>query len=59
MINAFTVQHYEDSAKQVRLVYDLPSSLMSRLGNEELIVSARKLDEKLRLLAERSTAAAA
>jgi uncharacterized protein (DUF302 family) len=50
---------YEYSAKQVRLVYDLPSSLMSRLGNEELMVSARKLDEKLRLLAERSTAAAA
>jgi hypothetical protein len=50
---------YEDSARQVRLVYDLPSSLMSRLGNEELMVSARKLDEKLRLLAERSTAAAA
>lgn len=36
---------YEDSAKQVRLVYDLPSSLMSRLGNEELMASARKLDE--------------
>jgi uncharacterized protein (DUF302 family) len=50
---------YEDYARQVRLVYDLPSSLMSRLGNEELMVSARKLDEKLRLLAERSTAAAA
>ena len=59
MITNFTVQHYEDSAQQVRLVYDLPSSLMSRLGNEELMVSARKLDEKLRLLAERSTAAAA
>ena len=29
---------YEDSAKQVRLVYDLPSSLMRRLGNEELMV---------------------
>lgn len=50
---------YEDSAQQVRLVYDLPSSLMSHLGKEELMVSARKLDEKLRLLAERSTAAAA
>jgi uncharacterized protein (DUF302 family) len=50
---------YEDSPKKVRLVYDLPSSLMSHLGNEDLMVSARKLDEKLRLLAERSTAAAA
>jgi uncharacterized protein (DUF302 family) len=50
---------YEDSAKKVRLVYDLPSSLMSRLSNEELMVSARKLDEKLRLLSERSTGAAA
>jgi uncharacterized protein (DUF302 family) len=49
---------YEDSGKQVRLVYDLPSSLMS-LGNEELMGPARKLDEKLRLLAERSTAAKA
>lgn len=50
---------YEDSAKKVRLVYDLPSSLISRLRNEGLMVSARKLDEKLRLLAERSTGAAA
>jgi uncharacterized protein (DUF302 family) len=50
---------YEHSAQQVRLIYDLPSSLMSRLGNEELMASARKLDEKLLLLAERSTAAAA
>jgi uncharacterized protein (DUF302 family) len=50
---------YEDSFNKVRLVYDLPSSLMSGLGNEELMVSAQKLDEKLRLLAERSTAAAA
>jgi uncharacterized protein (DUF302 family) len=47
---------YEDSANKVRLVYDLPSSLMSGLGNEELLVSARRLDEKLHLLAERSTA---
>ena len=45
--------------QKVRLIYDLPSSLMSRLRNEELMVSAGKLDEKLRLLAERSTGAAA
>jgi|SRR5215813_11709692 len=45
--------------KKVRLVYDLPSSLISRLRNDGLMGSARKLDEKLRLLAERSTGAAA
>ena len=35
------------------------SSLLSRLRKEELMVSAGKLDEKLRLLAEPSTGAAA
>jgi uncharacterized protein (DUF302 family) len=50
---------YENSSNKVRLVYDLPSSLMSCLGNEELLAAAGKLDEKLRLLAETSTAAKA
>ena len=34
-----------------RFVYDLPSSLMSVLGNEQVMNAARKLDEKLIALA--------
>ncbi|ATB35813.1 hypothetical protein CYFUS_001227 [Cystobacter fuscus] len=37
------------------LGYDVPSSLMARLGNEELLVAARKLDDKLARLAEQVT----
>lgn len=33
---------YEDSAKKVRLVYDLPSSLITRLRNEGLMVFGEK-----------------
>jgi uncharacterized protein (DUF302 family) len=50
---------YEDSQGKACLGYDLPSSLMSRLRNEEVIAAARKLDEKLVALAELATGAAA
>ena len=43
---------YEDAAtKTTRFVYDLPSSLMSVLGNGQVMNAARKLDEKLTALA--------
>jgi uncharacterized protein (DUF302 family) len=51
---------YEDAGSgTVRLAYDLPSSLMSRLSNEEVDVAARKLDAKLGALAELATGAPA
>jgi uncharacterized protein (DUF302 family) len=51
---------YEDAgSKTVRLAYDLPSSLMSRLGDEEVAAAARKLDAKLSALAELATGAPA
>ena len=43
---------YENAAGEVRLGYDLPSSLMSRLNNAEVTEAARKLDAKLAALAE-------
>ncbi len=50
----------EDPAtRRTRLVYDLPSSLMARLGNEEDSAAALKLDEKLAALAEVATGARA
>jgi uncharacterized protein (DUF302 family) len=39
------------------LAYDLPSSLMARLGNNEIDKAAIKLDEKLAALAEIATEA--
>jgi uncharacterized protein (DUF302 family) len=43
---------YEDAGSgTTRFVYDLPSSLMSVLGNEQVMNAARKLDEKLIALA--------
>ena len=43
---------YEDPASETtRFAYDLPSSLMSVLGNEEVMDAARKLDDKLTKLA--------
>lgn len=43
---------YEDAESgTTRLAYDLPSSLMSVLGNEQVMNAARKLDEKLIALA--------
>jgi uncharacterized protein (DUF302 family) len=47
---------YEDAgSRTVRLAYDLPSSLKSRLGDEEVAAAARKLDAKLGALAELAT----
>jgi uncharacterized protein (DUF302 family) len=47
---------YEDQKTgNTRLAYDLPSSLMARLGNEKVTAAARKLDEKLRALARTVT----
>jgi uncharacterized protein (DUF302 family) len=43
---------YEDpKTKKTRLAYDLPSSLMARLGNQQVTAAARRLDEKLASLA--------
>jgi uncharacterized protein (DUF302 family) len=43
---------YEDAGSgTTRFAYDLPSSLMSVLGNEQVMNAARKLDEKLIALA--------
>jgi uncharacterized protein (DUF302 family) len=42
-----------------RLAYDLPSSLMVRLGNERVTTAAQRLDQKLSALAELATGAAA
>ncbi len=51
---------YEDPhSGTCRFAYDLPSSLMARLGNEKLLAAARRLDEKLVALAESVTGAAA
>ncbi|WNG23752.1 DUF302 domain-containing protein [Cystobacter fuscus] len=46
---------HEHRDGKCHLGYDVPSSLMARLGNEELLVAARKLDDKLALLAEQVT----
>jgi uncharacterized protein (DUF302 family) len=43
---------YEDAeSRTTRLVYDLPSSLMSGLKNQKVTVAAKKLDAKLIALA--------
>src|SRR5262249_35733939 len=41
----------EPVGRTTRFAYDLPSSLMSVLGNEKVMDAARKLDEKLIALA--------
>jgi uncharacterized protein (DUF302 family) len=47
---------YEDvESGTTRLTYDLPSSLMSVLQNDEVMAAARKLDAKLIALALHST----
>lgn len=47
---------YEDpQSGSSRLAYDLPSSLMARLGSEPLLAAAKRLDEKLTALAELAT----
>jgi uncharacterized protein (DUF302 family) len=43
----------------VRLAYDQPSSLMSRLKNEDVTTAAKKLDAKLHELCERAAGASA
>ena len=51
---------YEDAASRTtRLVYDLPSSLMSGLQNEKVTAAAKKLDAKLIALAVHATGAQA
>src|ERR1700721_452484 len=43
---------YQGKSGEARLAYDLPSSLMSRLNNDEVSAAAIRLDAKLRALAE-------
>jgi uncharacterized protein (DUF302 family) len=50
---------YQAASGEARLAYDLPSSLMSRLKNNEVSAAAIKLDAKLRALAELATGVAA
>jgi uncharacterized protein (DUF302 family) len=50
---------YESASGDARLAYDLPSSLMSRLNNDEVSAAAIKLDAKLRSLAVLATGVAA
>ena len=51
---------YEDAvSRTTRLVYDLPSSLMSGLQNEKVAAAAKKLDAKLIALAIHATGAKA
>ncbi len=54
------VMVYEDQKTgRTRLAYDLPSSLMARLGNKEVAVAAKGLDEKLAALGEIATGSGA
>jgi uncharacterized protein (DUF302 family) len=50
---------FQTAMGEVRLAYDLPSSLMSRLDNKEVSAAALKLDAKLRALAELASGAPA
>ncbi len=43
---------FQTATGEVRLAHDLPSSLMSRLNNDEVSAAAIKLDAKLHALAE-------
>ncbi len=43
---------FQTATGEVRLAYDLPSSLMSRLNNDDVSAAAIKLDAKLRALVE-------
>jgi uncharacterized protein (DUF302 family) len=49
----------EPASRTTRLVYDLPSSLMSGLKNKKVTVAAKKLDAKLIALAIHATSAEA
>jgi uncharacterized protein (DUF302 family) len=53
------VMIYQTASGEVRLAYDLPSSLMSRLHNDNVSAAALKLDAKLRALAALATGATA
>jgi uncharacterized protein (DUF302 family) len=46
---------YQTPSGETRLAYDLPSSLMSRLHNDDVSAPALKLDAKLRALAVLAT----
>ena len=46
---------YQTPSGEARLAYDLPSSLMSRLHNDDVSAAALKLDAKLRALAVLAT----
>jgi uncharacterized protein (DUF302 family) len=50
---------YQTASGEARLAYDLPSSLMSRLHNDDVSAAALKLDAKLRALAVLVTGATA
>jgi hypothetical protein len=50
---------FQTSTDEVRLAYDLPSSLRSRRHNEDVSDAALELDAKLRALAELATGAVA
>jgi uncharacterized protein (DUF302 family) len=50
---------FQTPSGEVRLGYDLPSSLMSRLHNDDVSAAALKLDAKLRALAVLATGASA
>jgi uncharacterized protein (DUF302 family) len=50
---------YQTPSGEARLAYDLPSSLMSRLHNDDVSAAALKLDAKLRALAVLATGATA
>jgi uncharacterized protein (DUF302 family) len=50
---------YQTASGEARLAYDLPSSLMSRLHNDDVSAAALKLDAKLRALAALATGATA
>jgi uncharacterized protein (DUF302 family) len=54
------VMIYEDQKTgRTRFAYDLPSSLMARLGDEAITAAVKALDEKLAALAEAVTGAGA
>ena len=43
----FRILIYENHAGEVRIAYDLPSSLVSRLNNKEVTEEALKIDKKV------------
>ena len=51
--------HEDPATKKVRVSYNLPSSLMSALANDDVSKAAKGLDAKLIALAEKVTGVAA